>query len=295
MKLVFSEAYQVDLFGHVFPVEKYALIKERLLCTHAAAESDFVRAPRASLEDLARVHTRAYIDDLANLRMTHRTARSEMALTEEIVDAYVTAAGGTIEASVRALEDGVCVHLGGGYHHAYPDHAEGFCYVNDVAVAVRGVLYKGLAGRVCIIDCDLHQGNGTAFIFAQDPDVFTFSIHQEDNYPPKERSDLDIGLPDGAGDALYLERLGIIGEVLDRHGPDLAYYLAGADPFLGDKLGGLALTKNGLKKRDILVFEECKRRSIPVCPVLAGGYATDVGDNVEIHVNMVKEAMRLLG
>ena len=146
-----------------------------------------------------------------------------------------------------------------------------------------------------MIDCDLHQGNGTAFIFADNPDVFTFSIHQENNYPPKERSDLDIGLPDGADDELYLSRLKAVSDILDGHRPEIAFYLAGADPFAGDMLGGLVLTKQGLKKRDIFVFEECCKRNVPVCVVLAGGYASDVRDDVDIHVTTLIEAQRLLG
>jgi acetoin utilization deacetylase AcuC-like enzyme len=218
--------------------------------------------------------------------------RSEMALTEEIVNAYVVAAGGTIAASSYALEDGICVHVGGGYHHAYPDHAEGFCYLNDVSIAIARMRMNSAVSRVCVIDCDLHQGNGTAFIFARDPDVFTFSIHQENNYPPKESSDMDIGLPDGAGDNLYLGELAALSAILDGHRPQAAFYLAGADPFAGDMLGGLALTKEGLRRRDNYVFAECRRRSVPVCVVLAGGYAADVQDDVEIHVNTIIEAKR---
>jgi acetoin utilization deacetylase AcuC-like enzyme len=295
MKLVWSEAYEVDLFGHVFPVEKYRLVRAEVLKRGLVAESDLVAAPRAAAEDLRLVHTPEYVDDLINLRLTPRTMRSEMALTRQIVDAYVFAAGGTIEAAHHALTDGVSVHLGGGYHHAYPDHAEGFCYLNDVGIAIRKVIGEGLADRVCVIDCDLHQGNGTAFIFSDEADVFTFSIHQEANYPPKERSNLDIGLPDGADDEVYLRELKVVGTVLESHRPRIAFYVAGADPYLGDKLGGLALTKQGLRRRDEFVFSECHRRKIAVCAVLAGGYACDVRDDVDIHVNMISEAGRAFG
>jgi len=290
MKLVWSGEYDVDLLGHVFPVEKYRLVRQEVLERGIAGEGDFVEAEPATREDMLLVHTREYVDDLVNLRATPRTMRSEMALTREIADAYIAAAGGTIEASRRALADGVCVHIGGGYHHAYPDHAEGFCYLNDVAIAIARLKREDPARRVCVIDCDLHQGNGTAVIFARDPNVFTFSIHQENNYPPKERSDLDRGLPDGADDRLYLEELEVIGGILDGHAPDIAFYLAGADPYVGDKLGGLAVTKAGLKRRDNLIFSECTSRDIPVCVVLAGGYAEDVRDVVEIHVTTITEA-----
>jgi acetoin utilization deacetylase AcuC-like enzyme len=292
MRLVASDAYEVDLFGHVFPVEKYRLTREEALRRGLASETDLVEAHRASPDDVLLIHTREYFDDFINQRMTHRTLRSEMALTSEIVESFMTTAGGTILAAGIALSDGVCVHIGGGFHHAYPDHAEGFCYLNDVAIAIAVLKRDKKIQRACVIDCDLHQGNGTAFIFSQDPDVFTFSIHQENNYPPKERSDLDIGLRDGAADEEYLDKLRVIGEILDSHRPSIVLYLAGADPYRHDKLGGLALTKDGLKKRDELVFAECGKRGIPVCVVFAGGYAFDIADDVEIHVNTIEEALR---
>jgi acetoin utilization deacetylase AcuC-like enzyme len=282
MRLVWSDAYEVDLFGHVFPIRKYGLVREALLGRGIAKASDFFEAWPAADEDLLLVHTPEYVDDLLNL-------------TREIVNAYVISAGGTLQAARFALDDGVSVHIGGGFHHAYPDHAEGFCYVNDVAVAVRRLCQDHLVDKVAVIDCDLHQGNGTAFIFGEDPDVFTFSIHQENNYPPKERSDLDVGLPDSAGDDLYLDELKILGPLLDRHGPDMVFYLAGADPFEQDQLGGLTLSKAGLKKRDRIVFAECHRRDLPVCVVLAGGYAYNIQDVVDIHVATIIEAGRMWG
>lgn len=290
MNLVWSPKYQVDLLGHIFPVAKYRLTREAALERGIVSPTDFVEAPRATREDLLLAHTPEYIDDLVNLRWTHRTQRSEMAITREIVDAYIYSAGGTIEAAGLALDVGVCVHIGGGFHHAYPDHAEGFCYVNDVGVAVARLRRDGFVQRVAVIDCDLHQGNGTAYMFSGEPDVFTFSIHQENNYPVKERSDLDIGLPDGADDALYLKELEAVYEILDGHGPEIVFYLAGADPYLGDQLGGLALTVDGLRRRDRLVFDACAARGIPVAVVLAGGYAEDVSDDVEIHVGTILEA-----
>jgi acetoin utilization deacetylase AcuC-like enzyme len=295
MKLIASDAYEVDLFGHVFPVKKYRLIREDLVTRGIAGETDFVEAPRASAEEVILIHTADYFDDFFNCRQTHRTMRSEMVLTPEIVESFMVTVGGTIAAARRALADGVCVHLGGGFHHAYPDHAEGFCYLNDVAIAIAKLRLEGEIARACVIDCDLHQGNGTAFIFGGEASVFTFSIHQENNYPPKERSDLDIGLPDGADDELYLSKLAVVGQILDHHKPDMVFYLAGADPFKDDKLGGLALTKPGLQKRDWLVFRECHSRQVPVCVVLAGGYAFDLADDVEIHVNTVVEAKKTEG
>lgn len=291
MNLVWSPKYQVDLLGHIFPVVKYRLTKEAALGEGLVSHGDLIEAPRAPREDLLLVHTREYLDDLAALRWTHRTQRSEMALTRDIAEAYIYAAGGTTEAAMLAIEGGVCVHLGGGFHHAFPDHAEGFCYVNDVGVAAARLRATGCASRVAVIDCDLHQGNGTAFMFSHEPDVFTFSIHQEHNYPVKEQSDLDIGLPDGADDDLYLARLRAVHEVLDGHRPDIVFYLAGADPYEGDQLGGLALTLEGLRQRDRLVLGACRERGIPVAVVLAGGYAADVADDVEIHLNTVREAI----
>ena len=294
MKLVWSPRYQVDLLGHIFPVVKYRLTLEAAHKVGLVTESDLVEAPRPAREDLLLVHTPEYIDDLENLKRTHRTQRSEMALTREIAEAYIYAGGGSTEAGRLALEDGICIHVGGGFHHAFPDHAEGFCYVNDVAVAIAGLRRDGLAARVAVIDCDLHQGNGTAHIFAGEPDVFTFSIHQENNYPVKEKSDLDIGLPDGADDEVYLKDLAAVYDVLDGHRPDIVFYLAGADPYVGDRLGGLALTKEGLRRRDRLVFEACRARGIAVAVVLAGGYAADVMDDVDIHVATISEARRAL-
>jgi acetoin utilization deacetylase AcuC-like enzyme len=293
MNLVWSPKYQVDLLGHIFPVVKYRLTREAALERAIVSREDFTEAPRATRDDLLLVHTPEYIDDLVNLRWTHRTQPSEMALTMEIAEAYIYSAGGTTEAARLALDGGVCVHIGGGFHHAYPDHAEGFCYVNDVGVAIGRLRADGFASKVAVIDCDLHQGNGTAYMFREEPDVFTFSIHQENNYPIKERSDLDIGLIDGADDAHYLKELEVVHEILDGHRPDIVFYLAGADPYLGDQLGGLALTIDGLRRRDGLVFEACRARGIPVAVVLAGGYAADVADDVAIHVNTISEARKV--
>jgi acetoin utilization deacetylase AcuC-like enzyme len=267
MKLVWSPEYEVDLLGHIFPVAKYGLARQAALERSIISEGDLIHAPTASREDLLLVHTPEYVDDLLNLRWTHRTQRSEMALTREIVEFYVYAAGGTLEAGRRALEEGVSIHMGGGFHHAFPDHAEGFCYLNDVAIAVRRLMKDGLVARAAVVDCDLHQGNGTAYIFRDEPEVFTFSIHQEHNYPVKEKSDLDIGLPDGADDALYIAQLEVVHDILDGHRPEVVFYLAGADPYRGDRLGGLALTRDGLRRRDGLVYGACRKRGIPVARI----------------------------
>jgi acetoin utilization deacetylase AcuC-like enzyme len=200
--------------------------------------------------------------------------------------------GGTCQAAELAFEDGVCVHLGGGLHHAFPNHGEGFCLFNDVAAAIRRLQRDGLIGRAAIVDLDVHQGNGTAVIFHDDPSVFTLSLHQQHNYPMlKPRSDLDVGLPDATGDRDYLDRLS---EALPRAlaiRPQLVFYLAGADPFMRDRLGGLALTFEGLRARDRQVFEAARAAGAAVAVVLAGGYAADVEDTVDVHVGTVIEAI----
>jgi acetoin utilization deacetylase AcuC-like enzyme len=188
------------------------------------------------------------------------------------------------------------MHVGGGFHHAFADHGEGFCYVNDVAVGVARMLADGSVKRAAVIDCDLHQGNGTADIFGNDERVFTFSIHQEHLYPMKEESDWDIGLDDETGDGVYLEHMSrAVPKILEGHKPELVVYVAGADPYRYDQLGALRLTKRGLALRDRYVIEGCHKRGIPVVPVLAGGYALDTKDTVDIHVNTARECLRVLG
>jgi len=202
-------------------------------------------------------------------------------------------AAGTILALKLALQEGFVYHIGGGFHHAFSEHAEGFCYINDIACGIMRLKKDGLAKRSAVIDCDLHQGNGTAKIFENDPDTFTFSIHQEHLYPVKQRSDLDIGLPDFAGDEEYLGHLREkMPWILDTHKPDIVVCNAGADPYKDDKLGTLQLTKEGLRQRDRIVFEECKNRKIPVGVVLAGGYAEKLEDLVDIHFTTFEEMVR---
>ncbi len=295
MKFIYSDRYLVDIGYHVFPIEKYGMIKEGLLREGVPA-SDFVEPPEATEEDLLLVHSREYLDDLLGLVRTARTDRSELPLTREIVDAYVLAAGGTCEAARRSLEDGCSVHIGGGWHHAFSSHAEGFCYVNDIGVAIRAMQRKGAIERSAVIDCDVHQGNGTAKIFQRNDTVFTFSIHQERNYPVKERSDLDVGLDDGTNDEEYISRLSeALGEIFETSAPQLVVYVAGSDPYERDLLGGLSLTVDGLKRRDELVLGECRRRDVPVVVVFGGGYAQEVQRTVEIHLNTCRVARSLCG
>jgi acetoin utilization deacetylase AcuC-like enzyme len=248
-------------------------------------------------EQLQLVHTPEYLDDLMLIRWTQRTATSELPLTKEIADAYVLAAGGTIVAAREAIvRRGFGIHVGGGFHHTFEDHAEGFCYVNDIAVAIRVMQKEGRIKRAFVVDCDVHQGNGTAHIFRNDASVFTFSIHQENNYPVKQRSDLDIGLRDGATDEEYLEAMAtVIPARLDSFAPDLVLYVAGADPYEKDLLGGLAVTREGLARRDEMVIGYCAERSIPIASVLAGGYAQNTNDTVDLHVTTCRLMLEAAG
>jgi len=293
---VFSPAYEADIGGHVFPTEKYRLTRDALLAggVPAAAFGEPEPGDRSLLE-LA--HSRTYLDDLFSLRLTPATLASELPLSAEIARWFELAVYGTITATGWAARRGAAMHIGGGFHHAFTGRAEGFCYLNDTAVAARAALGDGgvepLARSVSVVDCDVHQGNGTARIFQGDDRVFTFSIHQENNYPVKERSDLDIGVADGIEDAAYLGELerGLRISVGERR-PDLVYYLAGADPYREDRLGGLGLTREGMRERDGRVLDAAREVGAKVVILLAGGYALDTGDTVRIHAATGEEMLR---
>lgn len=293
MKVVYSDGYFLKLGEHVFPAVKFRRIKERLLDQKIIAETDLVEPSRASDEDLMLVHTASYLHKLkAGSFSPVEVMRHEVPYSRELVDAFYLAAGGSILAARLALEDGIAVNLGGGFHHAFPDHGEGFCLLHDVAVAIRRMQKDRKMARALVVDCDVHQGNGTAAIFKNDPTVFTFSIHQFSNYPAwKPPSSLDVDLPDGVEDAEYLKRLeeGLT-QCFERFQPDLVLYVAGADPYKEDQLGGLALTLDGLKRRDHLVLGAAKQRRLPAHITLAGGYAANVEDTVTIHANTVLAA-----
>ena len=282
--IVYSRAYACDIGPHVFPTEKGVRVFESLERDGALANARALEPEPASREMLSRVHDVEYLDDLDAQRVTPRTVNSEIPLSRDIVRAYVLAAGGTVLAAREALGTGVAVHLGGGFHHACPDHAEGFCYINDLAVAIRMLQAEGRIRRAAVVDLDVHQGNGTARVFTGDESVFTLSIHQENNYPvPKATSDLDVGLEDGADDEIYDVTLNVALEKVWAFAPELVLYVAGADPYVEDQLGGLALTLEGLERRDRRVIEGCARRGIPVAITLAGGYARKLEDTVRIH------------
>ena len=291
--VVHAEEYRCDIGPHVFPMEKFELVRQALIDSGDLDDAQVLHPEPASREDLLLAHTSEYLDDLAALRMTRRTACSELPLTAEIVRAYTYAAGGTTLAAREALGRSMAVNIGGGFHHAFADMASGFCYLNDLVVAVQVLRRDGRIRRAAVVDCDLHQGNGTAHLCRSMREVFTFSIHQEHLYPVKETSDLDIGLDNGTGDDEYNARLA---EGLDRvweHQPEIVLYQAGADPYEDDQLGALKLTLSGLETRDRLVLEGCERRGIPAVVTLGGGYARRLSDTVRIHARTCQVALQL--
>lgn len=293
MKLVYSDQYDLNLGSHVFPSIKYRLVREEVLREGIAQLGDFVEPRAASDDDVARVHHRDYIRKLQTGKLSYlEMLRLEIPYSPELVRAVWLCAGGSILAGRLALADFAAVNVGGGFHHAYPDHGEGFCVLHDVAIAIRRLQKDKAIERAMTIDCDVHQGNGTAAIFAGDPSVFTLSIHQENNYPyPKPPSTLDINLRDGVEDAEYLRALEEgLEEALTVFTPGLIFYIAGGDPYRDDQLGGLRLTLQGLEKRDRLVFEKARAKNLPVAVTLAGGYARHVEDTVKIHTNTVRVA-----
>jgi acetoin utilization deacetylase AcuC-like enzyme len=325
-KVIYSDDYFLPIGSHVFPGEKYQRIHERLLRLNVADASDFVSPRPATDEDILLVHTAQYVHKLKTGTLSAREElEMELPYSPDLVRAYWLAAGGSMLAADYALNDGIAISIGGGFHHAFPDHGEGFCMINDIAVAIRRMQADEKIRTAMTIDCDVHQGNGTAVIFAPAPtpgnrmppmmggnpnlaqmartrrastDVFTISLHQENNYPQfKPPSSLDMNLPDGIGDADYLACLGTaISLGLEKFPkPELISYVAGADPYRDDQLGGLSLTIEGLKQRDALVFQLAKAEGIPVMVTLAGGYAHELEDTVTIHANTVVAAKEVYG
>ena len=315
-KLIYSDQYYLPIGQHVFPAEKYRRIHNKLIETGVADTSDFIVPQPASDQDILLVHKPAYVNKLKTGTLSAiEELQMEIPYSPELVNAFWLAAGGSILAAENALKDGVSVNIGGGFHHAFPDHGEGFCMIHDVAVAIRRMQRDGKIRTAMTVDCDVHQGNGTAAIFAgtrtqreplpssgpsvlgQKPlmrgahagDVFTISLHQENNYPQyKPPSSIDVDLPDGITDDDYLAWLdNALSSGLRQFTPDLICYIAGADPYREDQLGGLALTIEGLKERDELVFRVARAKAIPVMVTYAGGYAQRVEDTVTIHCNTV--------
>lgn len=293
-KLVYSRDYDIDIGQHVFPTEKYRLIRRKLIAEKHLKESDFVIPAAASDEDVLLVHEGGYLDKLKNGALSPAEILAlEVSYSKELVKASYVCVGGTILACQSALKHGIGMHIGGGFHHAFPDHGEGFCVFNDIAVGIKKMQKDREIKKALVVDCDLHQGNGTAFIFSQDKSVFTFSIHQENNYPfHKPPSDLDIGLRDRVRDDEYIGNLKEhVPAIISDFGPDLIIYVAGADPYKDDRIGALALSMDGLKRRDKFIFDTAKNYGIPAACVLAGGYAEDHNDTVQIHFNTIVTAL----
>jgi acetoin utilization deacetylase AcuC-like enzyme len=293
MKVVYSDQYDLNLGDHVFPSSKYRLIKERLLQENVIRPEEIVEPAPATDDDVALVHDRNYIWKLKNDKLSYvEILRMEVPYSPELIQAVWLSAGGSILAGRQALEAGVGVNIGGGFHHAFPDHGEGFCVIHDVAIAIRRLQRDGLIECAMTVDCDVHQGNGTAAIFGEDETVYTVSLHQENNYPyPKPPSDLDVNLPNGVQDTEYLTVLeDSLDKALSEFDPQVVFYLAGADPYREDQLGGLKLTLQGLEHRDRILFEKTRAKNIPVVVTFAGGYARHVADTVRIHSTTVKIA-----
>ena len=295
-RIFYSPYYYADIGeNHVFPIKKFELVRDKLLAEGTLQISEIVEPEAARIDDVLLVHTEDYISRLKNGTLTTKEVRRlGLPWSEALVRRSFLATSGTINAAKYALETGVSSNLAGGTHHSFPDRGEGFCVLNDVAVAIRVLQKEKLAERFLIVDCDVHQGNGTAFIFESDEYVFTFSMHGAKNYPLfKENSTLDIELPDKTGDAEFLETLN---EALPRiflHDPDIVFYLGGADPFENDKLGRLGLTIEGLRKRDETVLEFAKQREVPIVTTMSGGYAADINDTVEIHSNTIRTVKKV--
>ena len=337
-KLVYAEKYYLPIGSHIFPAQKYTLVHDRLLRTGVAGPEDFLEPQPATDEDVLRVHGAGYVEKLQTGVLSEREEQQlEVPYSHDLIQAFWLHAGGSILAAQRALEDGIAINLGGGFHHAFPDHGEGFCVIHDVAIAIRRLQAENRIQRAMVVDCDVHQGNGTAAIFRnrrtgsnaiprssvrsesptslpssgpailQSPghnaptekpdagialDVFTISLHQEHNYPAwKPPSSIDVDLPDGIGDEQYLAWLdNALSSGLRQFDPDLLCYIAGADPYRQDRLGGLALSLEGLQHRDRLLFQVGRTRGIPVMVTFAGGYAANVEDTVTIHCNTVLAA-----
>ena len=296
MKVYFADTVPLSLpEGHRFPAPKYPQLRQRVFDSGLFTPDELVEAQPASREQLLLVHTPDYVEKIFSGSLSDREQRRiGLPWSPELLDRSCRAVGGAIAACRCALEEGCGIYLGGGTHHAYPDHGEGYCVFNDVAVAVRVLQEEKRARQIAIVDCDVHQGNGTAFIFAGNPGVFTFSVHGEKNFPfHKEKSSLDIALPDGSGDEAFLQAVEYgLSATLNQPSVDLVIYIAGADPYSGDRLGRLGMSKEGLEQRDEFVFQSCQEARLPVAVVMGGGYAKNIEDVVDIHMQTVSQAHR---
>jgi acetoin utilization deacetylase AcuC-like enzyme len=292
-KLIYDHRYDLNLGDHVFPSQKYRLVYEELVRRGIADRNDFLSPAPASDEDVLRVHRSDYVLKLKTGSLSYAEVQQlEVPYSQELIEACWLAAGGSILAGQQALRHGWSANIGGGFHHACPDHGEGFCVIHDVAIAIRRLQFDKAIERAMVVDTDVHHGNGTATIFAGDDNVFTLSIHQLHNYPfVKPPSTMDINLPDGVGDEDYLAILEKrLHQAFSDFSPQIIFYVAGADPYREDQLGGLALTIEGLARRDALVMDYARRNKCPLAITLAGGYARRVQDTVAIHVGTILAA-----
>jgi acetoin utilization deacetylase AcuC-like enzyme len=289
--IYYSPYYYADIGeGHVFPIRKFELVRDRLLAEGTLSEKEIAEPALAAVEDLLLVHTDDYISRLRSGELTAKEIRKlGLPWSQSLVRRSFHAISGTIEAARHCIVSGIASNLAGGTHHAYPDRGEGFCVLNDVAVAIKVLQREALAERFLIVDLDVHQGDGTAFIFRDSPEVFTFSMHGAKNYPLfKQTSSLDIELPDKTGDNEYLDTLEHALERVIMHHPDVIFYLAGADPYQKDKLGRLGLTIGGLRRRDEMVLRFARDAGVPIVTTMSGGYAAEIDDTVEIHCNTIR-------
>lgn len=296
MRCYYSDTFVLPLpEGHRFPMAKYSGLRGRILREQIVKPGDLHEAPCAAWDDLRLVHTDDYIAAIAQGTLPRESQRRiGFPWSPQMVERARRSVGATIAAARAALEDGAAANLAGGTHHAFANHGEGYCVFNDVAVATRVLQRDSGIARVAVIDCDVHQGDGTAAIFRDDPTVFTLSLHGAKNYPfKKQTSDLDLELDDGTGDEPYLAKLAQCLDVVFDFHPDVVFYLAGADPYEGDRLGRLKLSIHGLQRRDTLVFDRCRDANVPTVVTMGGGYAQDIEAIVTIHANTIRAANTL--
>jgi acetoin utilization deacetylase AcuC-like enzyme len=291
MRVFYTSKYYADIGDtHIFPIRKFELVRDQLLREGTLRADELVEPTPAEISEVLLVHSTDYITRLCKGTLTEKEIRRlGLPWSASLVRRSFYAVGGTIAAALHSLDEGYASNLAGGTHHAYPDHGAGFCVLNDVAVAIRTLRSRGLIRRAAIIDCDVHQGDGTAVIFAEDEQTFTFSMHGANNYPLfKTKSRLDIELPNETTDETYLNVLAQNLPSIFQHEPEIIFYLAGADPYEDDKLGKLSLSINGLKARDAMVLRECYEREVPITTVMSGGYAKQINDTVDIHCNTIR-------
>jgi acetoin utilization deacetylase AcuC-like enzyme len=291
MLVFYSPRYYADIGDtHIFPIRKFELVRDKLIAEGTLHPGELEEPAPADVANVLLVHTEDYVTRLCNGTLTDKEIRRlGLPWSESLVRRSFYAVGGTIAAALNSIATGYSSNLAGGTHHSFPDRGEGFCVLNDVAIAIRTLRSRGLIQRAAIVDCDVHQGNGTATIFESDKDTFTFSMHGANNYPLfKARSSLDVQLPDGTTDEEYLGVLSQNLPIAFEHKPEIVFYLAGADPFAGDKLGKLSLSMTGLRLRDELVLRECYEHEVPVTTVMSGGYGKQIDDTVEIHCNTIR-------